>query len=659
MNDLIRWFQEEDTVSLVPLLAIGILIIVTPIFLGGNGYEGESFLFLLTGPIAYFTWKSDPDAFYKAIRRPVSIVFFLFVCATALSLIPSADRFSSLTSLVNWIALYTVFISASVVVSREKCREILSNTVIISAAVLSVVGIYGFLLYTSNFGYLRLTSTFDQHNAFGGFLLFPLALLLGRLCAAKSLKAFALWGAALTLVGSTFILTFSRGSWVSFVFGVIVAIFFSRKKAWELLKDKKVLIAFFGVGLAITTVSWGALHFTSKQAAAESQTVGVFTGETIRENALTARLQYFRDALVVIKHNPILGVGIRHYGEAVKLYKDTPAFYASSPHNEYLKMFAEVGVIGGFMFTVLIVLMLVKLLRSTRRAADSDTWPMQAGLLAGGVAVCAHLGMEVDWGYVANPLLFFALMGSLYNEQGEEQETPVLRESSLLVRTATTLVILVAVVVSLLGVGYWHQMYHTEQGVVLLHQNKLSDAFLELKEAYRFSDFNPSPHYFAALTLEQASRLTPDVARKKSFLTEALGEMHRVIQLKPKRPLFYSWQALIYQGLGDDAGYQQALEMTVKYNPIEGIYEYGQLVTLYNSKKEYEKVITLSNKILPYYPLDMYANPYWVNPEKGTVWRQVAEIYTQLSIAYAEMGDSTRAKEAKTKALLYNTNVSI
>ena len=650
MNDLIRWFREEDTVSLVPLLAIGFLIIVTPIFLGGNGFEGESLLFFLTGPIAYFTWKSDPDAFYRAIRRPVSIVFFLFVCATALSLIPSADRFSSLTSVLNWIALYVIFVSTTIVVDSKKRIYFLVHATILSALILSVVGLYG-LLHTSMFGYLRLTSTFDQHNAFGGFLLIPFALLIGRFLESKTRNAVLVWGGFLIVVASTFVLTFSRGSWVSLVFGVGIALIVFRKKVWALVQNRKILAGILGVLILTGGVVFGMLHLTSKLAEAENQGIGVFTGETVENNALTARLQYFRDALRVIRENPLYGIGLRHYGEAVKLYKDTPAFYASSPHNEYLKFFAEIGVFGGLLFIIFILLILAKTGKEALISSKTDDWILSFSLLAGSVAVAVHLGMEVDWGYVANPLLLVALMGAFY---GITQKGREIGENNSSVRGVAILLLLGAVTVSMVGIGYWYQMYHIEQGVILLHQDKLGDAFLEFKEAHRFSDYNSGPHYFSALTLEKAAHLTSDTTKQKQFLLQASEEISSAIVLKPKKPLYYSWQALIYQELGNEEGYRKALEMTIKYNPVEGVYEYAQLTALYNVEKRYKDCIAIAEKILPYYPLELYNNPYWENPDKGLVRKQIASIYTQLSLAYTKTGDVVRAKEAKEKALLYN-----
>jgi O-antigen ligase len=651
MTGWISWSRAEDIVSLLSLSAIGLAVVVMPFFLGGNGLEGESILFILTGFVAYFSWKSDPSAFSRAITRPISIVFFLFLCAMVPSLVRSADQFSSLTSFLNWIALFIIFTSASVVVDSPRREGFLIGVAIASGVLLSLVGLNDFL-HTTNFGYLRLTSTFGQHNAFGGFLLLPLALLIGRFFQSAG-RVRVGYGLLLIVTGSAFILTFSRGSWASLLFGGLTSFLLFRKEAWELAKNRKVLVAGVSVALIIAGVVLTMVHLSAVRAAGEAQTIGVFTGETLKENALTARLHYFADALTIIKHNLVYGVGLRHYGEAVKLYKDTPAFYASSPHNEYLKVFAETGVFGGILFIVLLIGIVVGASR-TLLVAGEGAWLIRAALVAGGVAVFAHLGIEVDWGYVGNQILFFALAGAVCHAPREGTRLSVYGVGRLL----ALVVILAGVCVSFAGALYWHQLYHTDRGSLFLNQGKFTEAFLELKEAQRFSDWNYSPHYFTALVLERSSRLAIDPEKKQSLLRAALVEMNHAIARKPEKPLFYSWQALIYQELGDDEGYQRALEMTVTYNPVEGIYEYDQLAALYNKKGAHDKVIALAEKVLPYYPLDMYANPYWVNPDKEVVWKQVADICLQASIAYAKTGDHARSKGELARMAQYRAVIS-
>lgn len=651
MTGWISWWRAEDIVSLLPLAAIGLTVVVVPFFLGGNGLEGESILFILTGFVAYLSWKSDPSAFSRAITRPISVVFLLFLCAMVPSLVHSADQFSSLTGFLNWIALFIIFASASVIVDSPRREGLLTGAAIVGGIILSVIGLND-LLHTANFGYLRLTSTFDQHNAFGGFLLLPLALLIGRFFQSAG-RVRAGYGLLLVVAGSAFVLTFSRGSWVSLAVGVLVSAFLFRKEAWALAKDRKALVAGVSVALIIAGVVLMMLHLSAVRAAEQAQTVGVFTGETLRENALTARLHYFADAFAVIEHNLVYGVGLRHYGEAVKLYKETPAFYASSPHNEYLKMFAETGVFGGILFIALLIGIVVGASRALL-AVGEGAWLTRAALVAGGVAVLAHLGIEVDWGYVGNQILFFALAGAVCHVPREETRLSVSGAG----RLPALVVILAGVCVSFAGALYWHQLYHTDRGSLFLNQGKFTEAFLELKEAQRFSGWNYSPHYFTALVLERSSRLAADPEKKQSLLRAALAEMNHAIARKPEKPLFYSWQALIYQELGDDEGYQRALEMTVAYNPVEGIYEYDQLAALYNKKGAYDKVIALAEKVLPYYPLEMYANPYWENPDKEVVWKQVADICLQASIAYAKTGDQMRSKGELARMAQYRAVIS-
>ena len=147
-----RWLtglRSEERISFITLLALCLLLIVVPIYQGGSRFEGQSFLFLLAGPIAYFAWRSNAAAFFHSVTRPVSIVFFLLLCVMALSLIPSADRFMTFMNLLHWIAFYVIFVSAQVVVDSPKRFALLSGAAIVSATLLALTGLYG-LLTTDN-----------------------------------------------------------------------------------------------------------------------------------------------------------------------------------------------------------------------------------------------------------------------------------------------------------------------------------------------------------------------------------------------------------------------------------------------------------------------------------------------------------------------------
>ncbi|MEK7604282.1 MAG: O-antigen ligase family protein [Patescibacteria group bacterium] len=645
--------NAADRPSFFALLALGLLLVVVPFYHGGARYEAQLFLFFLSGPFAYFAWRHRREAFQRALCEPVSVLFLLLLGAMALSFIPSADRTTTGINVLHWVGYYVAFISARLVVDSRPRFEFLTAVAMVSAGLLALWGIVE-LFFTNNFGYLRLASTFNDHNAFAGFLLLPLVLLYARTATAKTRVSAIGWGVCGTLVSAAFVLTFSRGSWLSLLIALVLgaALFF--RPVVALARTRVVAVRILALLACSALLVAGLLALTQQRAATQGQEVGVFTGETLEANALTARLHYFDDALTIIRHNPLMGVGLRTYGEAVKRYKDTPAYYASSPHNEFLKLFAEIGLLGGLLFTLLVFVIVWSLYRSARQDDSSGEEVARSAVFIGAVATILALCMEVNWGYAANPLLFFLIVGAVYGQRGIVTPERVHRWG----RGLAILVLGSAAAISCFSISYWYDSYHLEMGLAYLSNQKYDAALAEFRTATRLGDFDFSPHFHAATTLERLSHLTNDPTKRRALLEEALDEIHRSIEKKPKKPLFYSWEALIYRELGDEEQYEAALLKTITFNPVEGIYEYEQLMQLYVQQKAYEKAIAIAKRILPSYPPELYANPYWVNPYKKVVWEQVANVYLQASTAYARLGDTAQASDMAALAKQYFATAS-
>ncbi len=415
-----------------------------------------------------------------------------------------------------------------------------------------------------------------------------------------------------------------------------------------------------GVGAALILVGsvvFGTLQFASVRAVDQERSVTIFSGETFQENALTARLYYYKDALSVIEHNPLFGVGLRHYGEAVALYKDTPAYYASNPHNFYLLLVAETGLLGGLLFITLAALFCLQLFRIAQPSEKKDKGEMllRAGLLVGCLAVLFDIGMEVTWGYAASSFMFFVLVGAGYGSFVSTPEEAGEYPLTWLRRYVPVFVLFVASAVSVWGCLFWLDSLALENGLVLLGEKKYDEAIATLEGVNPLASFDFASHYVKATVYEQQARSSTDPSEKKMLLSKGLVEIAEAIRLKPEKALFYSQQALLYKELGEKNGYRNSLEMTVRFNPVEGVYDYGELVALYNAEKDFNSAIVVGEKAVAYYPPELYTNPYWINPDKQGVWRQVSSLYLQLSIAYAVVGDVVRAKEAAATAREYAT----
>jgi O-antigen ligase len=87
---------------------------------------------------------------------------------------------------------------------------------------------------------------------------------------------------------------------------------------------------------------------------------------------------------------PLLGTGFGSYKYIYLLYDTEGSGWITHTHNEYLETFAEAGIIGGFLFLLPIVWVLVSVLR---------TWwgrrnPTVKAIGLGGLVACFSVGFH-------------------------------------------------------------------------------------------------------------------------------------------------------------------------------------------------------------------------------------------------------------------------
>jgi O-antigen ligase len=167
----------------------------------------------------------------------------------------------------------------------------------------------------------RVHATFAHANAFGFYLVLLLtmgvALLSHVRLRARSLLLILLWFSAAALL-----VTYSRGSWVALVVGLVVVAF---------LQDPRLILLVVGVGAAaVLSLSPVAERLTDL--GSEPQVAG------IEGNSLAWRLEYWGTVAGLADESPIIGIGpkmTQYVTDAAKV-----------PHNDYLRAYVEMGILG-------------------------------------------------------------------------------------------------------------------------------------------------------------------------------------------------------------------------------------------------------------------------------------------------------------------------
>lgn len=158
--------------------------------------------------------------------------------------------------------------------------------------------------------------------------------------------------------------SFSRGGYVGLLVGMVAA---------GLLKSRWLLVA-----AVVLVVGWQTLLPVAVQQRITMTTEDAQEGQQF-DSSTQQRIELWKDAMDLFKRNPITGAGFDTYSHLGRVgdYRDT--------HNYYLKVLAEMGVVGLLLFLVL----LWKLLRAGARLFFRAPDPFWRGIGLGFTALLA------------------------------------------------------------------------------------------------------------------------------------------------------------------------------------------------------------------------------------------------------------------------------
>jgi O-antigen ligase len=288
----------------------------------------------------------------KFKHLPLLLPWGVFLGLTALSLLVSIERTGSLIELVRLLSIVMMFGAAYCLVNNNKDLSLLIKAVISSALIPALLAIYQFATGTgitlAEEGiYNRSYGTFSHPNILAFYLLVPLSLCLLVFLISNKRKTSILWQGFLAL---TFFLamvsTYTRGAWMGFLLVVSVLG----------LVRYRVFLVIAGIILVVA-------YFTAEP-------VQNRLNEITRINpygSIQWRFDLWQDSFGYGLNRPILGYGAGAADEVI-LKNRGERFGSVQPHNDYLKIFLEEGLLGLIAYVLLIISLLSRLWKQYRKS---------------------------------------------------------------------------------------------------------------------------------------------------------------------------------------------------------------------------------------------------------------------------------------------------
>jgi len=220
---------------------------------------------------------------------------------------------------------------------------------------------YGFDLYLKDF--YRLASTIGQKNWISNYIgmFFPVTLIYFLLEDIKKNKV--VYYILLSILYATIMICQSRGIWISIIFTTSVAIYLIyRFKLFAIFKANQKWLVVLIITFLIITIIYSTDNPLNKSAITVSQRAMSTFNE--QDPSINTRLLIWKTTFEMIKDRPILGSGIgtfkmNYLNYQAEFLKSNPYYIkysgkAGEAHNEYLQMWAEIGIIGLGTFLLII-----------------------------------------------------------------------------------------------------------------------------------------------------------------------------------------------------------------------------------------------------------------------------------------------------------------
>jgi len=117
--------------------------------------------------------------------------------------------------------------------------------------------------------------------------------------------------------------------------------------------------------------------------------------KTCRVGSANSRAEYWRNSGKVFKDNYFTGVGLGNYSFFSRKYIESRSATSSHPHNYFFKMFAELGVIGGILFSFIFVGLFIKGFKKTIKENTSINTFLSISLMG----IYINVFFDYDWNF--------------------------------------------------------------------------------------------------------------------------------------------------------------------------------------------------------------------------------------------------------------------
>lgn len=403
-------------------------------------------------------------------KNRLNLPIFLFILVMSISLLRSE---TVIVSSKDYIIYLSYFIIYFLIINNIKNIKQFDSFIKLFFLISLIVAIYTFIQYYGLDPYLKelnaLTSTIGQKNFVSNYLglIFPLIFFYFLLQRTKRNKIF--FFVFLSIIYTNLMICQSRGIWISIISTVLIGIFLIYKfKLFKIFQNNRKWLFLLLFSFLLITIIYSTDNPLNKSAITIPQRVISTFDE--QNPSIYTRLLMWKTTFNMIKDKPILGSGIgtfkmNYLNYQAKILKDNPYYIkfsgnAREAHNEYLQMWAELGIVGLGLFLLIFYFFYKTVFIFLKRKLNIENKIIVLGLFMGITCFLIHSLFAFPLHVPALGSSFFVIMSltivyiSNFNLSESEKEKNIRKIDLKILKLNINYVVVLILVIMLIAIGF-------------------------------------------------------------------------------------------------------------------------------------------------------------------------------------------------------------
>lgn len=280
----------------------------------------------------------------KKIQKPLVLyTWIFFIIVNIISLFLSINTTASFVEIARLLSIFSMFILGFLLINNKKDLTTLIKVLIFSSVIPSLSALWQLIngIGLKEGDESRVYGTFAHPNMLAFFLVLSIILIIFIFLNVKKRKvSFIFYAILIILEGLILIFTYTRGAWLVLFLSIIILGILRYRKL--LLLSVLILLMFY----MLIPPFQGRINSMIK---------------TNPYGSISWRIKLWEDAYSYIQERPILGYGT---GVAAMVIDDRrgPKFGSPEPHNDYVRVALNTGLLGLFSYLMLALSLLASLI---------------------------------------------------------------------------------------------------------------------------------------------------------------------------------------------------------------------------------------------------------------------------------------------------------